>query len=148
MILDGYTLFDNAVALTATRDSTNVLDLQNARDLGIGDGPTLKLFVDATSALLSAGATTLTVALSGSTDNSTYTVMAQSPAIAKAALTTGTRIWSIDMPRTVAGQSLPRYLKLVYTVAVSDFTGGSVSAGLVLDRQDVVQYSAGITIAN
>jgi len=149
MLLDGFNLFSNGQVLTATADSTNVLDMQNARDLGIGENKTLKIFVSTGTALLSAGATTTTVTLSGSTDASTWTVMASSPAIAKADLTAaGARIWSIDMPRPVAGQALPRYYKLTYTLATGPFTSGTINAGIVLDDQANVQYPAGITIAN
>jgi hypothetical protein len=149
MLLDGYLMFSNGQVLTATADSTNVLDMQNARDLGIGEDQTLKIFVQTGSALLSAGATTTTVTLSGSTDASTWTVMASSPAVAKTDLTAaGTRIWSIDMPRPVAGQALPRYYKLTYTLATGPFTSGTVNAGIVLDDQANVQYGAGITVGN
>lgn len=149
MLLDGYLLFSNNQALTVTADSTNILDMQNARDLGIGDSPALKVFVQTTAALLSAGATTLAIDLQGSTDASTWTTMASVPATAKASITAaGTRIWSIDLPRPVNTQALPRYYKLVYTVATGPFTAGTVSAGIVLDDQANVQYPAGITVAN
>lgn len=149
MLLDGYLLFSNNQALTATADSTNVLDIQNARDLGIGDSPSLKIFVNATAALLSAGSTTLVVAIQGSTDGVTWTTMGSTAAIPKATITAaGTRIWSREFPRPIAGQALPRYFKLVYTVAVSDFTAGTVSAGVVLDDQANIQYPSGITVAN
>lgn len=149
MLLDGYLLFSNNQAITATADSTNVLDTQTARDLAIGDSPALKIFVATTAALLSAGATTLAIDLQGSTDASTWTTMASLPAQAKTAVTAaGTRIWSIDLPRPIAGQALPRYYKLVYTVATGPFTAGTVSAGIILDDQANVQYPAGITVAN
>lgn len=149
MLLDGYQMFSNGQVLTVTADSSNILDVQNARDLGIGEDTSLKIFVSTGTALLSAGATTLTVALQGSTDSSTWTTMVTSPAIAKTDLTAaGSRIWSIDMPRPVAGQALPRYYKLVYTIATGPYTAGTVSAGIVLDDQANVQYGAGLVVAN
>lgn len=151
MLLDGYMMFSNGQALTAvgTVDSANVLDMQNARDLGIGEDTTLKIFVQTGTALLSNGATTLTVNLQGSTDASTWTTMASSPAVTKANLTAaGTRIWSVDMPRPVAGQALPRYYKLTYAIGTTDFTSGTVNAGIVLDDQANVQYPAGLTVGN
>ena len=37
MILDSLLKFSDAQALTATADSTNVIDLSNDRDIGIGE---------------------------------------------------------------------------------------------------------------
>jgi len=151
MLLDGFMMFSNGQALTAvgTVDSANVLDVQNARDLGIGENKTLKIFVQTGNALLSTGASTLQVNLQGSTDASTWTTMASSPANTKANITAaGTRIWSLDMPRPVAGQALPRYYKLTYAIGTTDFTSGTVNAGIVLDDQANVQYPVGIAVGN
>jgi hypothetical protein len=149
MILDGFLMFSNGQVLTASADSTNVLDFQNARDLGVGENKTLKVFVATSSALLSAGATTLDVAYQGSTDGSTWTTMWSQTGLTKASITAaGTRIASFDLPRPVVGQALPRYAKLVYTVGTGPFTAGSVSAGIVLDDQANVQYAAGLTVNN
>lgn len=147
MIIDGANLFDTAAALTATRVSTNVIDLGIARDLGIGDNR-LKLFAMLTSALLSGGASTLNVQIQGSTDNSTYTTMAETGAIAKAQLIAGVRLFDTSIPRPVPGQARPRYLQLRYEVAVSDFTAGAVTAALVFDRDDNVYYPSGIAVSN
>jgi hypothetical protein len=77
MYMDGLLLFDTNVAITSTAVSTNVIDLLNARDMGVGDDPALDVVIQVTSALLSAGASTLTVQFQGSTDNTTYTVYGQ-----------------------------------------------------------------------
>lgn len=153
MILDGLLLFDTAVALTATAVSTNVVDLLNARDMGVGD-PELSVVVQCTTALLSAGASTLTIQVQGSTDNTTYTIYAQSDAIPKASLGAGSK-FSIDLPRMpphAAGR--PRYLRLNYVVATGPFTGGTLTSFMVLDEQlnagspNALGYSPGIVIAN
>lgn len=154
MYMDGLLLFDTSVALTASAASTNVVDLVNARDMGVGDDPALDVIVQVTSALLSAGATTLTVQFQGSTDNVTYTTYAQSDAIPKANLTAGAKI-SMDIPRIpphAAGR--PRYLRLNYVVATGPFTGGTITAFIVVDDQqgvgspNALSYSPGIVIAN
>lgn len=148
MILDGALLFDSAHAITAatgTEASTNVIDLTNARDLGTMNWPALKILCQVIQAF--AGGTSMTVALQGSTDNTTYTTMVSQAAIATAALLAGVRILEIDMPRPVAGQAIPRYLRLLYTT-VGTFTLGTVTAGIVLDRQDFIAYPAGINISN
>lgn len=148
MILDGLLLFDNAVAITVTRVSTNQLDLLNARDMGIGDSPSLKVRVLVTTPLVSGGATTLQVQFQGSTDNVTYTTYAESAAIAKAALVQGAHVFDIDVPRTQPGGALPRYLQLNYVVATGPFTAGAVTAGIVLGPDDNISYPPGVVIAN
>jgi hypothetical protein len=45
MIIDGLLVFDSNLALTSTQTSTNVIDLVNARDVGVGDAPAMKLTV-------------------------------------------------------------------------------------------------------
>lgn len=149
MILDGLLVFSSAQALTSTADSTNVLDLTNARDLGQGnDSPAVKLMLQVGTAFQSTGSSTLVVSLAGSTDNSTYTTMVSIPSIAKAAMIAGAVIGNIDLPRRVNGQALPRYLKLVYTVGTADFTAGTLNAALVLDRQDNTYYPVGQVVQN
>lgn len=154
MILDANLLFDTALALTATAVSTNQIDLLNARDMGVGDDPALDVVVNINSAMLSAGATTLTVQFQGSTDNVTYTTYAQSDAIPKASLTAGAKI-SFDVPRMpphAAGR--PRYLRLNYVVATGPFTGGNLTSFIVVDDQlnagspNALGYTPGIVIAN
>jgi hypothetical protein len=148
MILDGALLFDSAAAITAasgTQASTNVLDLLNARDMGIGDKPSLKILSQVIAAF--AGGTSVAVALQGSTDNTTFTTMLASAALTLGSLTAGSRIFDVDVPRPVPGQAVPRYLRLLYTT-VGTHTLGTVTSGIVLDRQDQISYPAGINIAN
>lgn len=148
MIIDGYLQFDSNLGLTSTATSTNVIDLVNARDLGVGDDPAMKLAVIVTETFLSAGATTLQIQVQGSTDNSSYTVMAESAAIGKASLVQGANVFPIHLPSIAPGQALPRYLRLNYVVATGPFTDGQLSAMLVLDNQRERAYPPGITIAN
>ncbi len=148
MIIDGLLQFDSNLGLTATSTSTNVIDLVNARDLGIGDDPAMRVAVLVTETFLSAGATTLQVQVQGSTDNSSYTVMAESAAIGKASLVLGANVLPIMLPSVAPGQALPRYLRLNYVVATGPFTDGSLSAMLVLDNQQNRAYPPGITINN
>lgn len=148
MIIDGLTVFDpTGSAITVTRDSTNVLDLSNARDLGNMSYPG-KLAVFVTEAFAAAGAGTLVVSFQGSVDNISYTEYARSQAYALADLVVGSRLLAIDWPMRPAGAALPRYVKLIYTVATGPMTAGKVFAGIVLDRQDPNLYPAGITISN
>lgn len=153
MILDKLLEFDaTGTAITVTAASTNVVDLGVARDMGAGDDPSLVIFFTAITALLSAGATTLTVDVQGSTDNSSWTSMVSTGAIGKASFTAGAKI-SLDVPRLIPGQSKPRYLRLNYTVATGPFTGGTIAAYMVLDDHlntglNNYGYAPGVTVSN
>lgn len=170
MILDGLLVFDpnpTSVAIAAgTQASTNVIplaatgqipvlaNLQGARDMGIGDNPALKINVQVVVAFTSGGAGTLSVAFQGAPDNGSgapgsYTTYYVSPVYALATVAViGARLMDMDVPRPPAGVGLPAYYRLLYTVATATMTSGSVFAALVLDRQDNIQYPAGLTISN
>ena len=163
MILDYNYMFDGSPAATngvvagvaistaggSNQNSTNVIDLLNARDMGIGGGIDLKIMVLVTAAFTSTGAGTLQVKAQGSTDNVTYTTYAETPAIASGTLTAGVKIAQFDWPGILPDTgALPRYLRLQYAVGVSTFSAGSVIAGLVLGRDDNRGYPSGITISN
>lgn len=138
---------------TGTQVSNNVIDLLNARDMGIGDDPALKLLVEVTVAF--AGGTSLQVNLQSSPDNSTFTTAVSGPVVAEANLIVGTYLLAVDWPRPAPGLALPRYWRLQY-VTVGTHTAGSLFASIVLDREDQVWSSAGqfsgyppgITISN
>lgn len=150
MILDGLLLFDSAHLITVsatTEASTNVIDLLNNRDMGIGYP--LPILVQVISAFQTANAATLNAALQGSTNNATWTTMIQGPAaVAAAALGVGARILEVNVPRPAPGQAIPRYLRILYTVGTGIFTAGMVTAGIVLDRQDYVAYPPGTVVNN
>lgn len=152
MIIDGALLFDSAHQISAsagTEASTNVIDLTTFRDMGIGDNPALKLLIQVITAFATTNAAVLTAALQGSTDNSTFTTMVQSQAaLTPGNLGAGSRLLDIDLPRPAPGQSVPRYLRILYTVGTGVFSVGSVTAALLLDRQDMIYYPAGININN
>lgn len=178
MILDALLQFDNTVSLAiaaGTQASTNVIDLGitsgipssanggGARDIGIGDKPAMKLLVIVTTTFTSGGAGTLSVTLQGAVDNgfgapAAFSSWWASPAYALAALNAGSQLFNMDMPRPPDGIAIPRYLRLLYTVATATMTAGNVSSYLVLDRPDLPYqstdnsilggYPAGITVAN
>lgn len=131
MILDKLWEFDPAgTAITASAPSTNVVDQGVLRDVAV-DGE-LAVIVAVTSQLLSAGATTLVVALQGSTDNVTWETMQQTGSIPKANLVTGAK-FSLPFPRLYPGQNKPRYYRVSYTVGTGPFTGGTIASYLVID---------------
>jgi hypothetical protein len=178
MILDALQQFSNAQTLViavGTAPSTNVLDYGitsgipssasggGARDMGIGDKPALKFVVQIGTAATSGGAGTLSVALQGAPDDGSGGVGAfvtwwVSPAYALATLNAGSRLFDMDFPRPPDGVVIPRFVRLLYTVGTADLTGGTISAYVVLDRDDqpylgtdnsiLGGYRAGINIAN
>lgn len=178
MILDALQQFDSAsnLAIAAgTQASANVLDYGilsgipasasggGARDMGIGDDPALKLLVQVSTTFTSGGAGTLSVAIQGAPDNGSgapgaFTTWWVSPAYALATLIQGARLLDMDFPRPPDGVAVPRYVRLLYTVAAATMTAGNVNAYVVLDRIDQMYqgtqnatlggYPAGIVIAN
>lgn len=158
MLLDKLLEFDPAsTAVTVTADSTNVLDMGVARDMGSapeGVG-TLEVAVYVQTTFAAAGAATLNIQVMGSADNITYATLAESGAIAKGSLVAGAR-FDIVLPSQVPGGAIPRYYKLIYTVATGPFTAGKVQAELTsgLEHQPVSTggvlsgYPSGFTAAN
>ncbi len=182
MILDAFQMFDTPSAprdlaqVTGDYASTNTLDYGitagiptnanggGARDMGIGDDPALKLFVQVSTAFTSGGAGTLVVSFQGSIDDGSggiaaWTTWYSSPAASLANLAiVGQRLLKIDFPRPPAGVAIPRFCRLLYTIGGATMTAGQVIAGVVLDRDDQAYtgtnsgvlggYPAGINVAN
>lgn len=136
MILDALLEFDisTGVAITVTRDSTNILDMAAQRDMGVGDF-TLAILVSIITAFTAAGAATLTTEVKASADNVTYYSLASTIAEAVANLTIGRQLarWPLPLFDEVAansGLNAPRYYKLTYTVATGPMTAGTIAAYL------------------
>lgn len=164
---------DSPTAQT-TNNSSNVIDLhmagipvlasgQGARDIGIGDDPALKLWVQVTATFTSGGSATLQIILQGSADNGSgaplsFTNWWTSPTYALATLVAGARLLDMDMPRPPAGIVEPRFLRMQWSIGTTTMTGGTLQAYIVLDRMDQFYnstanstmggYPAGITVAN
>ncbi len=154
---------------TGTQAASNIIDLGlaglpssanggGARDIAVGDDPMLKL--SAICPVAFTGGTSLQLQLQGAPDNGsgapgTYTTMWTSPAYAEATIIAGAQLANIDVPRPIAGQALPRFLKLNY-ISVGTHSAGTIEAQIVIDRFDQIVgtsgalsgYQAGITIAN
>lgn len=158
---------------TGTQESSNIVDLGlgtssnpgipslanggGARDIGIGDDPAMKLTVVVTVAFTVG--TNMAVSLSGAPDNTSgapgsYTIMWQGPTVLEASMIVGAYLANVDMPRTIPGQVLPRFLRLDY-VTSGTHTLGQICGFLALDRFDQIGvsgyisgYPAGITVAN
>lgn len=150
-------------AVTATAASTNILDLLNGRDLGVGDND-LKVSVIADNTWASnTSAATLTVQFQGAPDNGSgspgsYTTYAESEAYTVANLTNAadTVLLPIEVPARAfmgaegQGVSLPRFYRLNFLVAGGEnFTAGNILfAGIVLDAERPTLYPSGFTVNN
>lgn len=136
MILDAFNEFDAVgTALTATRASTNVIDLRGFADSAIGCP--LYVYVQVNTALTSGGSSTLTVAIQ-TDDNSSFssaTTLFTTGSIAKASLVAGYRILSVALP-----EGCERYIRLNYTVGTADFTAGTITAELIPYRAQYDKY--------
>lgn len=185
MIIDGFLLFTGTsngatggitagantdAPTTGTQNASNIIDLGvvsgipssanggGARDLGIGDDPSLKLLAVVTTAFVDG--TSLQLVLAGAPDDGTgspgsYTTMWTGPAVLEANLIVGAQLANIDVPRPIPGQAMPRFLRLSF-VTSGTHTAGAVESSIVLDRFDqpvgsggaLSGYPAGITVAN
>lgn len=179
MILDAFQMFDlpsnprNLAQVVGTYASGNTLDYGvitgipasaqggGARDMGIGTP--LRLLVQVSTAFVSAGGGTLQVTLQGAADDGTGAPAAfsgwwSSPLYTIAQLSAGSRLLNMDFPRPPDGVVVPRFVRLLYSVATATITAGAVVAGVVLDRDDQMYnstdnatlggYPAGITVNN
>lgn len=135
MIMDQQNLFSDAQAITASANSTNVIDTlpggQNTKS-GIGDGQDISLFALVGQAF--ATLTSLNIQLVSADDAALTTnpiVHFDSGAVPVASLTAKARPVQIDLPYG----KYRRYVGLKYVVTGSNATAGTITAALVEDLQ-------------
>jgi len=153
-IFDG-TAPNTGVAITTTRQSTNVLDLLAARDVG-ADEP-LGIHVLCTATFTSTLSSLLTVSYEVcDTEGGTYLGLLQTMPIPKAQLIAGEEIFRVALPvnqvlnATAGVLAAPgRFIALRYTVTTGPFDTGSVFAYLNPrpDRNAFTTYSPSYTVA-
>src|SRR3982750_1412124 len=125
MLLDAQLLFSDLQAVTATANSTNIIDTLAARDIAAGEDLFVVSYV--TTTVTSSGSSTLVITLE-TDDNSSFssaTTLYTTSSIAKATLVAGYRALAFKLPRYTE-----RYLRLVYTGGTADFTPGKFLSGL------------------
>lgn len=155
---------------TGTQTASNIVDLGvtsgvpssanggGARDIGIGDDPAMKLLVVVTTTFT--GGTSMQAELAGAPDDGSggqgsYTIMWLGPAVLEASLVAGAFLANVDVPRTIPGQVLPRFLRLRFITSGSH-NAGAVEGTIVLDQVLLTKgtggalsgYPAGVTVSN
>lgn len=130
MITDKLLMFSEAQAVTNTAASTDVIDLGpidgNRRDIGVGYP--LEFWVLINEAATASGEATVNIQLQTSENNSSWSTIYDSGALAKATMTAGKRVVSAKVPAGVQ-----RYLRVNYSVATGQLTAGKFTAGISLD---------------
>ena len=148
MILDKQNEFCTAQAVTASAASTNVIDLSEARNLGLGDGLYVVVTVDV--AMTDSGSdSTVDVFLYGGTTAGATTgkqVLFTIPAVSAAG--SGPYYAKIS-PDFVAATLAANYefLEVYFNVNNGNLTTGSFTARLVKDIAGFQSYKKGYTIS-
>lgn len=150
--------FSAVQAITTTADSTNIFDVTGAGvgnapamigagglntaigvDLGAGDGMAVpQIIVEIVTPTTVTG--TLTISLKAAPDSGSYTEGSYTTLYTSAALTGATQlaagaILKFNVPPIIAGEALPRFYKLTYTVSAS--ISVTVNAYLLLNAPDI-----------
>lgn len=128
MIFDKENLFGEDQAITGTANSTNVVDLGVARD--IGKGVQVPLLVQVTEDFNNLTDLTVTIETDDNESFSSATTLASSGAIALADLVQGYQFPIQYMPLKTE-----RYARVVYTVSGTAPTTGKITAGIVAAHQ-------------
>lgn len=137
--VDNNLVMSDAQAITGTAASTKSIDFATATR-NVGAGHELDLVINCVTAASSSTASTVTFSLQDSSDNSSFTDVVASAAIAKTALTAGAEVLRVTLPRT-----LQRYIQVNYTVGVGNLTAGAFTAYVTDDRQDNVARPSGFS---
>lgn len=164
--------FSVAQAITTTADSTNVFDVTGAgagnapamigangvntamgSDIGAGEGPAQpEIYITVTGSTTVTG--TVTITLAAAPDNGSYSPGSYTTILSTAALTGAAQLgvgkqYILKVPPIIAGQPLPRFYKLTYTVANS--ISIVVSAYLLLNpptQRDATLYGNNYVVAS
>jgi len=132
-------------AVTATANSTNVVDLSLARDVGEGEDLYVQFTVG--TAFTAGGSATLTptIVVSAADSLTTPTTIATAGTIAVATLVAGYS-FAVRLNPQIASLGL-RYLGAIYTVATGPMTAGTITADIVTEIQDGKKfYASGFTV--
>jgi hypothetical protein len=134
MITDAFLTFGTAQAITADAASTDYID---SSVTGLGDGERLRFVVCTTTAFNTL--TSLNIKLQ-SDDNSSFSSPSDDVTVnvLLAGLTANTKVVDVAVPR-----GLQRYIRAYYDVVGTDPTTGKLTAYIVADSQNQVDYPSG-----
>jgi len=144
MIIDRQFRFSNAQAITASAASTDLVDLEAARDMGVGR--TLYVVVVCTTAMTDASSNS-TVAVAVETDTAaafSSATSAQTIGTFSATSAAGTQ-FIVPLAQFTTAE---RFIRLYYTVANGDLDTGSFTAFLTDAPAQYVTYANGYTITD
>lgn len=169
MILDQNLVFSNnqSLAITTATPSSTVIDLTGGQtliignasafgaEMGVGDGPALpKVGVYCTQSLTTTNSATLSIqfqgnAVASSAADGNWITYIEVPDLAAANLLVSTAIAKFDYPVRRVAATMPRYIRLNYVPATGQFSTGSASAYIMLQREDYEAkfYPSGFTVA-
>ncbi len=163
MFLDALVQLSTAQALTSTTTtSTAVYDVTGAGvgnapnmiggvtasgnaligfDIGAGDGIAIpEVYVDVSTAFVTAGSATLQLQLqcapdTGSNTEGTYVTIYESAVLTAAQLTAAAsfQFQVPPVPATIFGEAMPRFYRMRYVIGTSTFSAGAVNANIVLN---------------
>jgi hypothetical protein len=122
LVLDRRVLFSNDQAITASANSTDIIDLSSLRDISSGE-PVIVL-VQVTEAFDALTSLTITIQTS-TTEAFSVPVSLTAATLPLSSLTAGEKFLIIALPGGIL-----RYLRLAYTVSGSTPTVGRIIAGL------------------
>lgn len=140
MYVDNNLVLSDAQSVLSSTTSTKSIDCATALR-NIGSGEPIELVIQVATAASSGSASTVTFNLQDSSDNSSFTTVVASPAVAMAAMSAGAEVLRIMLPHT-----LQRYIQVSYTVATGPMVAANFTAFLTPDRQANVARPSGFTV--
>lgn len=129
MIMDRELIYSDAQAVTATADSTNIVNFGAAGDAD----EELYLVINVGVVMDSSGdgAKLVVTALDCATVGGSYVAFYTSPLILEATLVAGYNIVTMRLPK-----GTKQFTKITYTASVENFTSGNIDAYLVNSLQN------------
>lgn len=140
MILDGQNEFSKNQAITASANSTNVIDTSLARDIGTGEEFYIHINVTETFDDTDDNSTVAVALITDDNESLSSPATVQSLVTLPALTPAGTQLYFRVNPANLV--PFQRYLGLSYTVANGNLSAGKITAGLVRNIQKADTYVA------